>query len=82
LSPIREERKTTLFLSVEQKVPHGLFTTLSVDDFVESYQRARMGAQINDLQNKSLICKETENDTFRFPLSKKSRQDFLRPYGS
>ncbi len=38
------------------------------------------GAQINDRQCKSLICKESENDTFRFPWSKKSRLDFLRPY--
>jgi len=27
-----------------------------------------------------LICKESENDTFRFPWSKKFRLDFLRPY--
>jgi len=39
-----------------------------------------MGARINDLQRKSLICKESENDTFRFPWSKKPRMDFLRPY--
>jgi hypothetical protein len=37
----------------------------------------RVGAQINDRQCKSLICKESENDTFRFPWSKKSRLDFL-----
>ena len=29
------------------------------------------GAQINDLHRKSLICKESENDTFHFPQSKK-----------
>ena len=39
-----------------------------------------MGAQINDLQRKLLICEESENDTFRFPWSKKPRMDFLRPY--
>jgi hypothetical protein len=38
------------------------------------------GAQINDRHHKSLICEESENDIFRFPLSKKSRLDFLRPY--
>ncbi len=27
-----------------------------------------------------MICEESENDTFRFPLSKKPRMDFLRPY--
>ncbi len=26
-----------------------------------------MGARINDLQRKSFICKESENDTYRFP---------------
>jgi len=39
-----------------------------------------MGAQINDLQRKLLICKESENHAFRFPRSKKPRMDFLRPY--
>ncbi len=39
-----------------------------------------MDAQIKDLQRKFLICKESENDTFRFPWSKKPRMDFLRPY--
>ncbi len=29
------------------------------------------GAQINNLHRKSLICEESENDTFRFPQSKK-----------
>jgi len=29
-----------------------------------------MGAQINDLQRNLLICKESENDTFRFPQKK------------
>jgi hypothetical protein len=29
--------------------------------------RPVMGAQINDLQRKLLICEESENDTFRFP---------------
>jgi len=38
------------------------------------------GAQINDLHRKLLICKESENDTFRFPWSKKPLMDFLRPY--
>jgi len=31
-----------------------------------------MGAQINGLQRKLLICKESENRTFRFPQSKKA----------
>jgi len=31
-----------------------------------------MGAQINDLQRKLLICKESENRVFRFPWSKKA----------
>ena len=39
-----------------------------------------VGAQINDRQYKSLICEESENDTFRFPFSQKSRSDFLRGY--
>jgi hypothetical protein len=34
--------------------------------------RPGWGAQINGLQRKSLICKESENDTFRFPWSKKA----------
>jgi len=38
------------------------------------------GAQIKNLNRKFLICKESENDTFRFPRSKKPRMDFLRPY--
>ena len=38
------------------------------------------GAQINDRQCKSLICEESENDTFRIPWSKKPIMDFLRPY--
>ncbi len=38
------------------------------------------GAQINDLQCKLLICEESENDIFRFPLSKKPKMDFLQPY--
>ncbi len=42
----------------------------------------RMGAQINDRQNRSLICEESENDTFRFPFSKKFRMNFLRGYQS
>jgi hypothetical protein len=54
---------------VEQKAANGFFATLSM-----------LGARINDLQRKSLICKESENDTFRFPWSKKPRMDFLRPY--
>ena len=29
---------------------------------------------------KSKICEESENDTLRFPLSKKPLLDFLRPY--
>jgi hypothetical protein len=29
------------------------------------------GDQINDLHCKLLICEESENDTFRFPQSKK-----------
>jgi hypothetical protein len=33
----------------------------------------RVGAQINDRQCKSLICKESENDTFHFP------QDIYEP---
>ncbi len=37
------------------------------------------GAQINDLLRKLLICEESENDTFRFPRSKKPWMDFLRP---
>jgi hypothetical protein len=40
----------------------------------------RVGAQINDRQCKSLICEESENDTFRFPWSQKSRMDFWRGY--
>jgi hypothetical protein len=42
--------------------------------------RPVMGARINDLQRKLLICEESENATFRFPWSKKPRMDFLRPY--
>ena len=38
------------------------------------------GRQINDQRCKSLICEESENDTFRFGWSKKPRMDFLRPY--
>jgi hypothetical protein len=45
-------------------------------------KRPGWGAQINDRQGKSLICEESENDTFRFPWSKKFRLDFLRPYQS
>ena len=40
----------------------------------------RVGAQINDQECESLICNESENDTFLFPWSKKFRLDFLRPY--
>ncbi len=40
------------------------------------------GAQINDLHRKLLICEESENDTFRFPRSKKPWMDFLRHYQS
>jgi hypothetical protein len=40
--------------------------------------RPVQGARINDLQCKSLICKESENDTFHFPRSKRPRRDFLR----
>jgi len=39
-----------------------------------------MGAQIKDLQGKSLICEESENDIFRFPLSKKPWVGFSRHY--
>ena len=42
--------------------------------------RPARGAQINDSHRKSLICEERENDAFPFPWSRKSRQDFLRPY--
>jgi len=42
--------------------------------------RPLKGAQINDLRCKLLICEERENDTFRFPWSKKPLRDFLRPY--
>ena len=43
----------------------------------KSSTRPGWGAQINDRQCKSLICEESENDTFRFPWSKKSRLDFF-----
>jgi len=33
----------------------------------KSSMRPMWGAQINDMECKSLICKESENDTFRFP---------------
>ncbi len=53
---------------------------MSNDDFVRSHQRAPLkGAQINDLHRKLLICEESENDTFRFPRSKKPWMGFLRP---
>jgi len=45
-------------IGVEQKATNGLFATLS--------PRPEWGAQINDRQCKSLICKESENDTFHF----------------
>ena len=45
----------------------------------KSIKAPRMGAQINDCRYKSLICKESENDTFHFPRSKKPILDFLRP---
>ena len=50
--------------------------------FRMSSTRPVWGAQINDVSCKSLICKESENDIFRFPFSKKPRMDFLRPYHS
>jgi hypothetical protein len=43
-------------------------------------RRPERGARINDGQCRSLIREERENDTFPLPLSKESRQDFLRPY--
>ena len=54
---------------------------IKVDDFAKSHQRAPGGAPESMTGNvMSLICKESENDTFRFPWSKKQRMDFLRPY--
>jgi hypothetical protein len=43
------------------------------DAFVKRHQtRPWTGAQINGLQRKPLICKESENRVFRFPWSKKA----------
>ncbi len=44
------------------------------------HNRTRVGARIRDRLSMSLIHEESENDTFRFPWSEKSRLDFLRPY--
>jgi len=63
-----------------QKVTNGLFATLLLMALQKSSTRPEWGAQINDWQLKSLICEESENDTFRFPWSKKPRMDFLLPY--
>jgi len=38
------------------------------------------GTQINGVHRNPLICKETENHTFRFPLVKSPGMDFLRFY--
>jgi hypothetical protein len=41
------------------------------------------GAQINDRQCKSLICKESENDTFRFPqINIGSQKAAIRPFAT
>ncbi len=58
----------------------GLFATLSKLMTSQEVINAPIGgAQISDLRCKLLICEESENDIFRFPLSKKPRMDFLRP---
>ena len=49
-----------------------------IDDFARSHQCTRRGRPNHDLQCKSKICEERENDIFRFPLSKKPRMDFLQ----
>ena len=51
------------------------------DRLAKSHQRAPGGAPKSMTGNlQSLICEESENDTFRFPWSKRPRMDFLRPY--
>jgi len=47
---------------------------------MKSSTRPLKGARINYLQRKLLIREESENDTFRFPMSKKPLVDFLRHY--
>jgi hypothetical protein len=42
--------------------------------------RPAWGAQINGKHFTSMICEESENHAFRFPMSQKSRLDFWRPY--
>jgi hypothetical protein len=39
----------------------------NIDDFAKSSMRPEWGAQINDVECRSLICEERGNDNFRFP---------------